>query len=447
MFDAIIIGAGAAGLEAARTLRRGGLTTVVLEARPDIGGRVKTEGLRSEIELGAEFLHGEAPLTKHLLDRYGMPYVDLEPRFHVFERERLHPATNYWKILSRALSHLRPTRRDRPFSEFVASANLSGPERLLSAAFIEGFDAAELERIGANALVGMGKTLGDPHARALGRPLRGYAPLLKAMSEEVTDAIHLRTMVTEVAWSRGAVAVRAENLEGKQVFQARTVIVTVPIGVLKAPPRSPGAIRFTPEIPGLAAALKKIEMGQVVRLTLEFAPEAYSLLAAKFPRGFPFISSPSLDFMTWWAGGGDDRHPVITAWSGGNHAMKLSALSRPERIELALGNLARILGVRRSTLVYALRTVHHHDWREDPFARGAYSYPGLDAEGATKTLRRATAKTVYFAGEALETENGGTVEGAIASGRKQARRILTALGSRPVTAPILRASFSPFDLR
>lgn len=447
MFDAIIIGAGAAGLEAARTLRKGGLTFVVLEARPEIGGRVKTEGLRSEIELGAEFLHGEAPLTKSLLDRFGMPYADLAPRFHVFENERLHAATDYWKILSRALSHLRPTRRDRPFSEFAASAKLSGPERLLSAAFVEGFDAAELERIGANALVGIRKALGDPETRALGRPQRGFTPLLKKMYEEVADATHLRTMVTEIEWRRGAVTVRAESLEEKQVFQARTVVVTVPIGVLKAAPGSPGAIRFSPEIPGLAAALKKIEMGQVVRLTLEFAPEAYSLISAKFPDGFPFISSPSLDFMTWWAGGGDDRHPVITAWSGGNHALKLSALSRTERIELALGNLARILAVRRSTLVHALRTVHHHDWREDPFARGAYSYPGLGAEGGTKTLRRATAKTVYFAGEALETENGGTVEGAIASGRKQARRVLAALGSRPITAPVLRDSFGPFDLR
>jgi monoamine oxidase len=446
MFDVVIIGAGAAGLEAARVLRKSGLQFCVLEARSEVGGRVRMEGLHSEFELGAEFIHGEAELTKRRLAEFGLSFQVLDPDFHLFKDERLHAAPRYWETLAHAFSHLRRSRGDRPFTDFIACSRLTPSERVLSASFVEGFQAAELDRIGTNSLVGLSRIIADPARRAIARPVHGYTPLFRSLADASAEMIRLCTLVTEIEWKRGSVLISAEAPEGTKTFHARAVLVTLPIGVLKNASGVPGGVRFTPEIPGLARSLARLEMGQVVRLTLEFAPETRSVLYAKFSRGFPFISSPELDYETWW-GNEIAGRPTVTAWAGGARAIRLSPKLRPERVEIAIANLARILGLRRSTLSRGLRQFHHHDWAQDPFARGAYSYSGLGAKGAAERLLRSTERTVYFAGEALDLENSGTVEGAFASGRKQARKIVAALGARPVSAPILHAPFGSSLLR
>lgn len=438
MDDVLIVGAGAAGLEAARHFKRAGLSFKILEARPEVGGRARGAGLHPEIELGAEFIHGEAPLTKRRLAIYGLGFQAVEPDFHIFTNERLRASPQYWKILESALSHLRRTREDRPFDAFLAAADLTETERLISAAFIEGFDAAELGRAGANELVGVKKIVSDPRERALARPDLGYSPLFAAMAEGMTDSIRLRTIVREIEWDRGSVVVRADGIAGRRTFRARTALITVPIGVLKSPPSSPGAIHFNPEVPGLFRALERVEMGHVVRLGLEFAPEVRALFDAKFPRGFPFIASPGLDYTMWWARDSSNR-PTITAWAGGDHARRLAPLGHAERIEIALGNLARIVGVQPSTLAHGLRQAHHHDWSQNPFARGAYAYLGLGGENAPDRLRRSVRQTLYFAGEALEVKGGGTVEAALASGKRQSQKIVSRLGKRKAGSAIRRS--------
>ncbi len=449
MTDILIIGAGAAGLEAARVFRSAGIRYLLLEARSTVGGRIRVKDTHPTMELGAEFLHGEARLTRRRFDEIGLEILELKPEFYVFEGERLRAASGYWKILARAFSHLRAHRHDRPFSEFVATADLTPSERLLSAAFVEGFDAAELERISANALVGTSRMAASPEARAIARPVGGYTPLVQAMAKDHLDSIRLRTVVREIEWKRGAVTVRVEGPGGEKLYSALAALVTVPIGVLKAPPGAPGAIRFSPAVPGLSRSLSRIEMGQVVRMTLEFSREIRALFFAKFRHGFPFVSSPGLDFMTWWGSDPDTtaESTLVTAWAGGTHAVRLAPRTRPERIALALENLARMTGLRPSTLARGLRGAYHHDWAEDPYARGAYSYPGLESEGIPGRLGRSAAKTLYFAGEALETEHVGTVEGALRSGRSQARKIVKVLGTRPFTAPILHADIDSSALR
>ena len=452
MYDTLVIGAGVAGLEAAHHLSAAGLRFAILEAQNDVGGRARPGKRDSTIELGAEFLHGKAALTKRRLQKYGLTAHSLKPEFHVFEKGRLYPAPDYWTTLAHAFSHLHSTPRDQPFNEAIArSAGMSEKEKNLSRAFVSGFDAAELEHASTNALKEGAGFFSDPEERAMGRPDDGYRPLIEAMAGPLRESIHLSTVVQRIAWQRGSVAVHTDGPPGAKILHARSVLITVPIGVLKAPAGALGAIAFEPAVPGLARSLQHLEMGQVVRLTLEFAAEAGSLLEGKFERGrFPFITSPELDYMTWW--GNDAKEcPTITAWAGGEHAWKLAGLGRSERVELALENLGRILGLKTSTLEVALKKAHHHDWAEDPFARGAYSYPGVGSAGAAEKLQRAVKKTLYFAGEATETDNGGTVEAAIASGKRQGTKLVRDLAPKSElrdpdeTRRIPKFETQPFD--
>ena len=82
------------------------------------------------------------------------------------------------------------------------------------------------------------------------------------------------------------------------------------------------------------------------------------------------------------------------------------------------------------TLQHQLDATYFHDWQNDPFSRGAYSYGKIGADGAQQALTAPIANTLFFAGEATDvTGHNGTVHGAIASGQRAAAQILEELGS------------------
>jgi monoamine oxidase len=94
-------------------------------------------------------------------------------------------------------------------------------------------------------------------------------------------------------------------------------------------------------------------------------------------------------------------------------------------VSLAVRDLSRILGVSEAKLTGLLELAYFHDWHSDAFARGAYSYIPAGAMGARERLAQPVKGTLYFAGEAAETNgHSATVHGAIASGRTAARQIL-----------------------
>jgi monoamine oxidase len=426
MTSVLIIGAGAAGLSAARYFEQKGIRFQVLEAKAHAGGRALGVGYAPAHPLGAEFLHGEAIETKRLLSEFDLPFYDFDPDFHVFEKGRLRASPEFWDVLSRTVSHLRPTKEDRSFAEFLRRARLTKHQRKLTSVFIEGFNAAELDRISANAVSDASAQVTDPKERVLGRPLFGFGALFDALARELGDRIVFSSPVRYVDWKEGRVRVEVENSGKRKTYQASRLLVTAPIGVLQSPPDTPGGFHFDPEIPVVASAVSKIVMGQVVRIMLEFEPVAFARLTAKFEKGLPFISSPDLRFTTWWSQR-PIRWPIITAWAGGDHAVRLAKCTVEERVAFALADLAKILGVRPQSVRKAFLVVYHHDWESDPYARGAYSYPGVGAEDALAHLARPVKGTIYFAGEALDMDHGGTVEGALASGRQQAEKIVRSL--------------------
>jgi monoamine oxidase len=238
----------------------------------------------------------------------------------------------------------------------------------------------------------------------------------------------------EITWRRGHVAIRTRTPEGGELppIEARCALVTLPAGVLKRPPGDDGAIAFAPEVPRKRAALERIGMARVIKLVLDFGSAPWErapfLLAAGLPAPaeVKFLHAREAPVPTWWTAL-PERVPRLVAWSGGPAAARLAS-GGDALLESALEALAQLLGLESTTLASDLQAWHTHDWDDDPFARGAYSYLRPGAGRAREELAEPIEDTLFFAGEAT-CANGrdGTVDGALASGHRAAREIQNAL--------------------
>jgi monoamine oxidase len=440
--EVVIVGAGAAGLAAASRLHEVGVRVVVLEARDRIGGRIWT--IRDPralvpIELGAEFVHGRADDLHAWLARSNARVVDVRGTRWQAGGRGLRRVTDFWEQLDRVMRRLPDTTApDRSVAAFLATRPGGRPlarERRLAAQFVEGFHAADLERIGVHALAGGGSPGDDPQEQRLGRLVDGYDRILHPAARALTARVRLSSIVTAVDWRQRRVRlhVRSPRGRGHTALDARAAVVTVPLGVLTAPAGAAGAIRFDPPLDAKAGALAGLAMGAAVRVVLQFrhrfwAADALAerLNAANLDQlGFVHIDDSM--FVTWWSAY-PDREPRLVAWCGGPHARTLSGLSEREIAARALPSLSRAFGVPLRQLQRLVRGVWTHDWVNDPFSRGVYSYQVVNGSEAPRDLARPIDGTLFFAGEAADGSGAtGTVHGAIASGARAAAQVLRAL--------------------
>jgi len=217
--------------------------------------------------------------------------------------------------------------------------------------------------------------------------------------------------------------------------RASAALVTVPVGVLKADGGARGAIRFEPALPAAKRrALASLAMGSVVKIVFRFDDpfwEREDFLARRRRKpgggGLVFFHAPGAPFPTWWTSA-PARSTLLTAWAGGPAADRLRAGKVPPA-EAALSTLAEILEISQRALAARVASSDWRDWTADPYARGAYSHALPGGAGAARALGRPVGGRLFFAGEAMSSEETGTVGGAIASGRRAAREILSALGS------------------
>jgi monoamine oxidase len=424
-----VIGAGAAGLAAAAEIRRQGFRVAVYEARDRIGGRILTHRdarFPMPLELGAEFIHGEAPLTGRLLREARLSGYDLDGDFWVAKGGHFHRDEGYWDEVDRVFDAIDARKKDISFDDFLAQSpggqSLAWARRA-ARSFVQGFHAADPAELSTLALAP--REAGEPSEEAAqtGRVVEGYDRLAEWLARDLGDDLHLGAPVREIAWERG----RAElALEDGSRIAARAAVVTVPLGVLQAPPDEPGGIRFRPDPPKLRRTLDLLAMGPVVRLVLGFR---------EFPwqdrsdlRRLRFLQTGDETFRVWWTAY-PLRVPVLVAWSGGPPAGSISS-RKPEEIEAAaLRALAKQTGLSRQRIASRLEALWSHDWNGDPFSRGAYSYARVGGSEAAKALARPVGKTLFFAGEAADEEGRtGTVEGAIGTGLRAARQVRRALG-------------------
>jgi monoamine oxidase len=404
-----------------------------------MGGRIFTQhqaDLEVPIELGAEFMHGEAEPIRDVASQHHLPTLDIA-QHRVFRASgRLAVVDDFWKRIDRVMRRLDPDRDpDRSFADALAAhRSLRPADRDRAKRFVEGFHAADPEVISERALADGGWPEGDHREMRIGRVVGGYDTLIERLADPVRADIRFDTIAAGVTWSDGRVEVGCRDVAGAVLpsVAARALVVTVPAGVLSAPDGATGAIRFDPSLPpAVRRAIDLTAMGTVVKLVLRFKRAFWRAekLAARL--GIPDLDTTSflqarerLPFPVWWT-----SYPIgsaiMVAWVGGPPATELSRLPRKEIERRAVLSLATILSMRPAAIRRELVATFHHDWINDPFSRGVYSYSRVGGARACETLSRPVHDTIWFAGEAADRlGRTGTVHGAIDSGWRAATGIL-----------------------
>jgi Flavin containing amine oxidoreductase len=155
-YDVLVIGAGAAGLIAASELAHAGRSVLVLEARDRIGGRIWTRtepGLEVPLELGAEFVHGRAEVTRALLAHCGKTAIPAAGAHWSFKDGSLRPSDSLFENLQRQVRRSQVLhQQDMSFAAFLQQLSLTPDERRFAQTMAEGFDAADVDRASARAL-------------------------------------------------------------------------------------------------------------------------------------------------------------------------------------------------------------------------------------------------------------------------------------------------------
>jgi monoamine oxidase len=430
--DVVVMGAGAAGVAAARALLDKGINVTLLEARDRMGGRVFTHRDPSAavpIELGAEFIHGSAEELNDLLNEARLASLDVAGQRYTVSGGRLRPMNDFWERLDRVMRRLpKPPAHDRSFRDFLETQPGGGRlsrERTLALQWVEGFHAADSRLMSAHALAAGGWPGDEVEERRLGRVIDGYDRVIEWLAAPLTGHIRLGAVVTGVEWSRGAVVVHARRAgsAARLAVDARAAVIAVPLGVLKASAGNVGAIEFVPDITAKRRVLEVLEMGSVVRVVLRLRERVW----ADDYDTLSFLHSNDADFPTWWTAY-PTRAPIMVGWRGGPEARRLAQLRADELESRAVSSLARQLHISRQRMRSLVEAFWTHDWEHDPFARGAYSYAAVGGAEAAAALARPLSRTLFFAGEAADAEGGtGTVDGAIASGRRAARQVIRAL--------------------
>ena len=443
----IIVGGGIAGLAAASKLGEAGFSVIVLEARNRIGGRIFTRRERgdSSVEFGAEFIHGLPPEIWEPVQENGLGVNEVEGESWCASDEGILPC-RFFREVESILEKMDDSSPDESFLDFLKRRfpnpkHDSREEEIKQRAirYVSGFNAADPAQIGVHWLVQSTRAeVGIQGHRAF-RLKGGYEGLLDIFRKRIADKdikVHTNCVVERVSWQKGAAEVTTHSAEQTHSisFKARYLLSTLPLGLLKAPVGEEGAVQFAPQLPaGKLGALDKLEMGEVIRVTLLFRDRFWDAICPPPERDKPlsemsFLLSQDEWFPTWWTAM-PDKAPMITGWAPFRSARRLSGQNSSFVVEHALSTLGKLLGMNSSDLKDRLTGAYFHDWQKDPFARGAYSYGKVGGHGAQQALGAPVENTLFFAGEATDTTgHNGTVHGAIASGYRAAGEIVRAAG-------------------
>jgi len=427
--DVVVIGAGLAGLCAARNLASEGRRVALVEARERVGGRIWTVHTLGghAVELGAEFVHGRPSEIAELAQEGQLALTEASGARFVYTANGLEPTNDFLAGVREALAGLSEQGVDQSFARYLDVACGEDDEARLSALeFVEGLQGALAERISAHSMARSIRASSTVEGWRSFRFAQGFDSLLKVMTAALPSrqvSLHLGHVVHTVRWSPGRVQVRAMGPDGEVEFKADAAVVTLPLGVLQAPANTEGAVHFEPPLNSKQAPLASLFMGQSMRVTMIFHERWWESNGVEALRGPGTVYARDDWFPTWWTPQQDGA--VLVGWSASRRGERLSGRGDQFICDKAVVSLARIFGVPEHTIMSSLRSWHVHDWQADPFARGSFSYMAVDGGEAQAKLAEPLAGTLFFAGEATVSDgNQASVQGAIASGKRAASEVL-----------------------
>lgn len=424
----LVVGAGFAGVEAARELRRLGAKPLILESSRRIGGRAYTVDVAGvPIEVGATWLHGGADNPVRGMARAaGVPFRNLN-------------AFNNGVAAGEARPDLRELFERTKANDKIEAAFQQAAEKLQREA------AAGRPVSAADAWPAVAQAIGDPVTATLIRDLveaRFAADIgavgLAGLAEDshlapvphflpTTEAIVLGGMqrivehrakgldvrldhhVEKIAWTdQGVVA-----LTNKGRFTARAAVVTLPVGVLKATPSF-----FEPALPAShAGALSRTDVGVLGKLALVFPQAAWPTDV----EGWFHTDGEIAQMVVNLAGFG--QGPALVGLGNGAASRTIEALDEREAARRFKRQLERLFGRSLPDPVGVKAT----KWLADPLARGSYGVSGLSARGDEgATLASLISPSLILAGESYTSHDPHSVHGAARSGRDAARALAAA---------------------
>lgn len=427
--DVLVIGAGASGLMAAWQLAKAGKKVKVLEAADRLGGRIHTITTTSGsgvIELGAEFIHGNLPVTQQLLNEAGLAFHHVggsmwrEQDGQLKEEEQFIPN---WDELAEKMKALES---DMPLADFL-HLNFTGDAyeelRLGVMNYAAGYDTANPATASTVAL--RNEWLQEEEAPQY-RIDKGYGSLIHYLFQQLTllgVGVLTQTCVKEIHWQPQRVTVTTQTGDS---YIARQAVITLPLGILQADAKTKGAVSFIPSVMDKERAFQQIGMGAVIKLVLEFAEPFWlnqEQMEGKDLRGMQFLFSQR-SVGTWWTQAPDKR-PLLTGWLGGFHAEEFRDASVEALKEAAISSLSDIFQLPENELNRLLIAFHPVNWTTEPYILGSYSYATVHTREAWGVLKQPTAETLFWAGEALyDGPYTGTVEAALVSGVQAAEQLL-----------------------
>lgn len=419
--DIIIIGAGAAGLTAARILSKAGHKILVIEARDRVGGRIHTlhdDNFTRQIEAGAEFIHGDLERTQALLKEANISFHKGEGTMWNLFKGKLEEGDFFSEHWDDMLEKLKALKHDMPIADFL-NQYFSDPEydelRDSIYRFVAGYDAADPDKASSFAL--REEWTSDEDITGY-HPNGGYGlaiDFLKRKCDEQQVIFQFSEVVQHVEWKSNHVKV---TTAGGKTFEAEKLLITIPPAVLKG-----DSVKFTPPIHEQIDAIKKIETGGVIKFLVEFY-EAYWE-----KKGSGFRSMPDLHFLfsdapvpTWWTQR-PDTTPLLTGWLSGPVVDKIQKSEEQLRDD-CYASLTYLFNVDEELLKKSIRAIKVISWKHDPYAAGAYAYKTVHSDEVSSLLSRPINDTLYFAGEAYyQGSEMGTVEAALGSGENVVKQM------------------------
>jgi monoamine oxidase len=431
--DTLVLGAGMAGLTAARALAEAGQRVLVLEARNRVGGRIWTERVGDAvIELGAEFVHGCPPELLALIEEAGLTLAERDGAMVRYENGRLTAeADEEREALFAPLEALKHfAGPDVSFAEFIARRPVSEKARMALTRYVEGFNAADARRISAASLGVQQEAEESIEGHRAFHVVGGYDQVPQYLArriEAMGGALRADTRVERVVWRQGHV----EAMTNQGSFTAQRAIVTLPLGVLQS-----GRVVFDPAPGEVLTQTQRLCMGEASRITLVFRESFWRESFWKTLPPQPEMAELSFLFTqeevpsVWWT-----THPMpsatLTGWVGGPRSKALLGRSAEELGRVACEQLAKVFQVDPAYLRGQLLGCSTYHWSTDEQALGAYSYLGAGGMDAPQRMAEPVAETLYFAGEHTDTTGQwGTVHAAMGSGLRAARQVLAAGVSR-----------------
>ena len=408
--DVLVIGAGGAGLTAAKELAKSGVSTLVLEARDRIGGRAFTDtSLGVPWDRGCSWLHSSNinPWVTYAKQNGFDVLPDHFPRQFYDGARRMDGAetAGYRAITERMHRELdRAGRRglDIPAEAAMTQATLADPWYPMAMEDLTGWEGIEPANYSA-----LDSWQYDEDGEDLVIP-RGYGALLAHYAKGVD--VRLNTPVSRIRW--GARGVTAESDAG--AIAGRVAVVALPSALI-----AEGALIFSPHLPvEVLQAHHDLPLGLLDKIALKFKKNVFPSETTEFLQ-LRREDGRNMDFLT--------RHwdsNVCVAFAPGRLARELEASGEASAIEHALAELATMLGgdIRRQFDRGAATA-----WAADPYARGAYSHCVPGRFGARDILTRPVGGRIVFAGEHTVQSAYGTLHGAHLSGIRaaaEARRLL-----------------------